>query len=320
MQRSPKATEQSLDEILASIRKIIAEDPANATPPPPPAPPRSPGPPPVGGSSPSMPLQRSQPESGSERRKTTDLEADLADLLGSITPRPGTNAPPAQAAAEAKGPSVAPARSNGNALASTAPQRHRPLMEVLNRARAERAQQVEGVVPPPALPVQTVRAAPPPSAPVERDAPSGRPPSTPAPASSVEPRQAEPGKEAEPGTADAAAPVNATEVRAGASEPASANAPAPPDAVAAAAAAVARKVAATMPSAPVTARPFMAARSAQASGEGGRTLEETVADLLRPMLRQWLDANMPRIVEKALKTELAERGNTAKGSTGSEQG
>ena len=37
-----------------------------------------------------------------------------------------------------------------------------------------------------------------------------------------------------------------------------------------------------------------------------RTLEDTVADLLRPMLRQWLDANMPRIVEKALRVELAE--------------
>gem|GEM_PF-3886155 len=63
----------------------------------------------------------------------------------------------------------------------------------------------------------------------------------------------------------------------------------------------------------------MASRSAS-SGEGGRTLEETVADLLRPMLRQWLDANMPRIVEKALKTELAERGTTAKGPASSEQG
>ncbi len=36
-----------------------------------------------------------------------------------------------------------------------------------------------------------------------------------------------------------------------------------------------------------------------------RTLEDTVADLLRPMLREWLDANMPRIVEKALRVELA---------------
>lgn len=37
-----------------------------------------------------------------------------------------------------------------------------------------------------------------------------------------------------------------------------------------------------------------------------RTMEDTVAELLRPMLRQWLDANMPRIVEKALRVELAD--------------
>ncbi len=36
-----------------------------------------------------------------------------------------------------------------------------------------------------------------------------------------------------------------------------------------------------------------------------RTLEDTVVDLLRPMIRQWLDDNMPRMVEKALRIELA---------------
>jgi cell pole-organizing protein PopZ len=38
-----------------------------------------------------------------------------------------------------------------------------------------------------------------------------------------------------------------------------------------------------------------------------RTLEDTVVDLLRPMLKQWLDTNMPRIVEKALRVELAHK-------------
>ena len=31
-----------------------------------------------------------------------------------------------------------------------------------------------------------------------------------------------------------------------------------------------------------------------------RTLEDAVADMLKPMLREWLDANMPRIIEKAM--------------------
>jgi cell pole-organizing protein PopZ len=34
-------------------------------------------------------------------------------------------------------------------------------------------------------------------------------------------------------------------------------------------------------------------------------LEVMVAELLRPMLRRWLDENMPRLVSAALKAELA---------------
>lgn len=40
--------------------------------------------------------------------------------------------------------------------------------------------------------------------------------------------------------------------------------------------------------------------------EGEGTIEDTTADLLRPMLRQWLADNMPRMVEKALHIEIAE--------------
>lgn len=35
--------------------------------------------------------------------------------------------------------------------------------------------------------------------------------------------------------------------------------------------------------------------------------DDTVADMLRPMIREWLDANMPRILEKAVRKEMAER-------------
>ena len=37
-----------------------------------------------------------------------------------------------------------------------------------------------------------------------------------------------------------------------------------------------------------------------------RTMEDTVAELLRPMLKTWLAENMPRIVERALRKELAD--------------
>lgn len=38
-----------------------------------------------------------------------------------------------------------------------------------------------------------------------------------------------------------------------------------------------------------------------------RTMEDTVADLLRPMLKTWLAENMPKIVERALRRETSER-------------
>ena len=42
-----------------------------------------------------------------------------------------------------------------------------------------------------------------------------------------------------------------------------------------------------------------------AQGTGVRTLDDTIIELLRPMIRQWLDDNMPRMVEKALRIEVA---------------
>jgi cell pole-organizing protein PopZ len=41
---------------------------------------------------------------------------------------------------------------------------------------------------------------------------------------------------------------------------------------------------------------------------GGRTLDDVVADMLRPMLRQWLDENLPGMIEKALREEMAKTG------------
>ncbi len=41
-----------------------------------------------------------------------------------------------------------------------------------------------------------------------------------------------------------------------------------------------------------------------AGGAGARSMEDTVAELLRPMLRSWLSENMPKIVERALRKEI----------------
>lgn len=39
-------------------------------------------------------------------------------------------------------------------------------------------------------------------------------------------------------------------------------------------------------------------------GDVGRTLEEMVRELLRPMLRDWLDANLPPLVERLVQDEI----------------
>jgi hypothetical protein len=59
-----------------------------------------------------------------------------------------------------------------------------------------------------------------------------------------------------------------------------------------------------MPLAPVPATAGPVEPAAAASGDG--SIEDATADLLRPMLRQWLADNMPRMVEKALHIEIAE--------------
>lgn len=37
---------------------------------------------------------------------------------------------------------------------------------------------------------------------------------------------------------------------------------------------------------------------------GGRALEDMVAEMLRPMLKQWLDANLPSVVERLVQQEI----------------
>jgi hypothetical protein len=44
----------------------------------------------------------------------------------------------------------------------------------------------------------------------------------------------------------------------------------------------------------------------EATAPVNRTLEDAVADMLRPMLQQWVAENMPRIIERALRTEVAQ--------------
>jgi hypothetical protein len=58
--------------------------------------------------------------------------------------------------------------------------------------------------------------------------------------------------------------------------------------------------------------PVPAMSTAQPETVSAAPIEDSTADLLRPMLRQWLADNMPRMVEKALHIEVAESGKSVK--------
>jgi cell pole-organizing protein PopZ len=64
---------------------------------------------------------------------------------------------------------------------------------------------------------------------------------------------------------------------------------------------------------PVAAQPlaqaqFMGAAQAPVAAQTGGPLETAVREMLRPLLVQWLNENMPRILENAIRDEIAVRG------------
>ncbi len=50
-----------------------------------------------------------------------------------------------------------------------------------------------------------------------------------------------------------------------------------------------------------------------AMGVGGRTLDDLVRELLHPMLKQWLDANLPKLVERLVHEEITRMVREAQG-------
>ena len=89
--------------------------------------------------------------------------------------------------------------------------------------------------------------------------------------------------------------------------------PPPPAAGESAEAPAPREPAPPSPSAP-SPEPLVSARTEAASvgalaslpaaEEGGKTVEQIAAGMLRPMLRDWLDAHLPDIVETAVRAEI----------------
>jgi cell pole-organizing protein PopZ len=58
------------------------------------------------------------------------------------------------------------------------------------------------------------------------------------------------------------------------------------------------------PAAAAAASAFGALSAAITMPKGERTLEDVVRELLRPLLQQWLDANLPGIVQQSVEAEV----------------
>lgn len=59
------------------------------------------------------------------------------------------------------------------------------------------------------------------------------------------------------------------------------------------------------------AREIVRQRSTVSLGNGGITLEAMVRELLRPVLKQWLDDNLPGMIERIVKKEIEKMVNRA---------
>ena len=340
MAQAHKAGEPSMDEILASIRKIIAEEPAAVS-----------GPPPAAvapGHSPAATAPASALGSVADQRAAA-VDRELADLLGGNGPISApAGAAPAAASVAVPGPAhvsneppvegmptpparfgwlrgrsggpagigagVAPAPKvdlPGAPNAATPPVKPEPAAAapaaagapVAMEAGAGSAAVAAAPVKAPQLPVPGAAPAPP----VVAAPPVAEPGPSPAPAVKAGPP---------PAKSEAAAQAPATQVAAGA---AAAVAPRP---VVKPAPTPAGQSVATANGAANGAHHERAAGSGAAppvksSGGVPTTIEDTLAELLRPMVRQWLDENMSRAIEKAIRVEVANSVKMAVGKPGS---
>jgi cell pole-organizing protein PopZ len=69
--------------------------------------------------------------------------------------------------------------------------------------------------------------------------------------------------------------------------------------------AAAAKIEANASLEPVTAKPAQAPAPAAAVSPAARTLEQVIGELLEPVIRQWLEANLPHMVEEVVRKEVA---------------
>jgi len=256
--------EPSMEEILASIRRIIAEDGESAA---------APAPAPV--LRPAAPAEQPQVAREEEILELTESVAEDGTVVslapgGAMKP-PGTRAEPSSAAPEGaeEPPESTPAAEElPEPMPDPPPLRLRSAATVIKRAEPSAPE------PPRAAPAQA-------AAPRAEAPPAPEPPSRPAQAAAPPP------------------------------EPAAQ--PPPPPMVGD------RLVSIATAAASVAALSQLADLSQKGQvgttplGEAGRTLESLVRELLKPMLRDWMDANLAPLVERLVREEIQRMAREARG-------
>jgi cell pole-organizing protein PopZ len=346
----PDAAGGNLESILASIRRSLSEQSTDALTEDAPAAAAPVPPPPVEDRNGAKSARReglAQRLAGATGPPSPDAAAradDLAGLVEEAPARPGSATTSASASASpsaavaaspaaelvspalAASPAAAPVAPSTSATASVAPSAAAPAAGERSEGdplwfltpgpepEASKAAEQPSGASEPTLRPEVLRATLPPffgssaEAAKAEAAPAAAPPSPPAPVAVTRPPAARPdaarrGGEAEPPKAKPAARPAPADSFPAAAPAAAAEAPA-------AAASPLRNGRANSHSEP--AAEAQAAPKAAAFGDtpNAHALEAVVVDMLRPMLREWLDDNMPRLVASALADEAAARART----------
>ena len=341
---APSADERSIDEILASIRNIIAEDPlsettarvaarpvalANAS-----------------SSSRKGSVRTSRPARLAQRtwQPSTDADSVLEELFAPVTDAPDSPVAEVEAAvieAEVEALSPAPDATSITDAVETLPMDETPTAEALWGALAAGLAASETVAHVAIRTTATVVEDVPPVA-TQSDMPEDE---------VCEPAMAEAEFQSEDSTVSAGTPASAPQLSpalaaAAVAEVAAANAVCDTPVSAAAIASEAAVVETNVTAVPLSPAASDTATStddvvtvpteqptAQIDADGAHlvpnpteqaeTFEETVAGMLRPLLREWLDTNMPRMVEKAFREEataIAKPGDAVLGAQGHVRG
>jgi len=240
MTQPAKATEPSMEEILASIRRIISDDDANKAPAapkaavPPPAPPRA--------EAPVRPAPVPPPKPATPPRSPAAIQSDIAAVL-----------------AEPEKPVIEPMPKAGNGAAELADP---DILELTEEMTAVEPLEPE---PEPEMPASSFRTI------------DGQPD-----VFFAETREPEPEPEDEPAFAMPSEPLPPPQF--GYDNP-------PSSAI------ISHATSAAVDSA-------FNHLAQSVFTQNGRTIEDLVKDMLRPMLKSWLDDNLPGLVERLVRAEI----------------